>query len=203
MLNNHKVNSYREQKVFFLYFFLGFFITILLVQAGITTPQIPHYPSASAKARSVMMVLLHFHRIVDNNSVVTRLPLTPQGEKLNMKETRSVNEVLWRQHISLYLTKFSMSTKRKGTGNIPSYCRTGSLKHPHTNFHEQKYHTPLVHSASYLSRVSAPFPAPLICTHLSKCHCLFCLCAKEKQKAKITSTSHSTRRCSQLRTPSP
>lgn len=56
-----------------------------------TTPQTPHYPSASAKARSVMMVLLHFHRNVDN-SVVTHLPLTPRGKKLNIKETRSLNE---------------------------------------------------------------------------------------------------------------
>lgn len=82
--------------------------------------------------------------------------------------------VSWRQHISLYLTKFSMPTKRmETTGNILSYCRTGSLMHAHTNFHDPKYYTPLVHSTSYLSSVSAPFPAPLICTHLSKCHCFF------------------------------
>lgn len=72
-VKHQKVNSYREQKVFFLYFF----ISIPLVQAGMTTPQTPHYPSASAKARSVMMVLQHFHRNVDN-SVVTHLPPTPQ-----------------------------------------------------------------------------------------------------------------------------
>lgn len=120
-----------------------------------------------------------------------------------MKETRSANEVSWRQHISLYLIKSNKSTKIKKTTGNPSFCRAQSSMHPHTNFHDQKYYTPLVHSTSYLSRVSAPFPVPLICTHLSKCHCLFCLHSEEKQKAKITSTSHSTRRCSQLRTLSP
>lgn len=66
-VKHHKVNSYREQKVFFLYLSLGIFITILLLQAGIKTPQPSHYPSASAKAGNVMMVLLQFHRIGVNH----------------------------------------------------------------------------------------------------------------------------------------